>query len=101
MIFFLLSILGGAALQSRPADARKGENWFDFWSLLHVASGALLAALGLSWKWALLILVGFELWEMALRKGKTGDALLEYESIPNVIGDVLFGLLGFFLLKTH
>lgn len=102
MIFFLLSILGGAALQPRPADAIKGENWFDGWSLVHVGAGASLAAVGLGWKWALAVLVAFELLEMFMRNQPTADGggLTEYESPANVVGDVLFGLLGFFLWKT-
>ncbi len=81
----------------RGRTRRKGEAALDNWSWAHVASGAGLALSGVSWGWSLAALVGFEALEGALRRVRTKDAggLFEYESWPNVVADVVTGMIGF------
>lgn len=81
----------------RGRTRRKGEAALDNWSWAHVASGAGLALGGVSWGWSLVMLVGFEAFEAALRTIRTKEAggMFEYESWPNIVGDVVTGFIGF------
>lgn len=76
---------------------RKGEAALDNWSWAHVVSGAGLALTGVSWMGALGMLVGFEAVEALLRRVHTKErwGVFEYESWPNVIADVVTGMVGF------
>lgn len=79
----------------RGRTRRKGEAALDNWSWAHVASGAGLALSGVSWGWSLALLVGFEALEGALRRTKDRGGLFEYESWPNIVADVVTGMIGF------
>ena len=75
---------------------RKGEKLIDWWSLVHFASGLLLGLLPLGWAWAVLAIVGYEGVEGILRRVKTKEGgLFEYESWPNILGDILLGIAGY------
>lgn len=75
---------------------RKGEHALDGWTWVHFASGLALGIVGLKWRWALALLIGFEAVEALLRRAKKdGEGLFEYESWKNVAADVAAGLLGY------
>lgn len=77
---------------------RKGEAALDWWTIPHVASGVLLALLGVPWLVAFAVLVVYEVIEAGLRRVKRGGAgLFEYESWPNIGTDILVAMVGFAL----
>ena len=80
---------------------RRGEDPWDNWSWVHIASGIGLGAIGLKFGWATALIVGFEVMEAILRRFKTteGGGLFEYESWKNVGGDIVLGVAGVWLAK--
>jgi hypothetical protein len=73
-----------------------GVSPLDLWSIMHVASGAALAVVGLNTRWSAAALVAFEVLEAGLRLVPTGDGpLFEYESFANIVADVFVGLIGY------
>lgn len=68
----------------------------DVWTLVHVATGWVLARLGLSFFPVLGLLLGFEVVEAWLRKLKTGGVgLFAPESHGNIVADILAGCAGY------
>jgi hypothetical protein len=87
-------------------ETRKGEAALDKWSVVHFISGAALALLQPGFLTAAMVLVGYEAFEMQLRKEPDGDdenaseftkGLLEYESPKNIVADIVVGLAGYAL----
>ena len=80
---------------------RKGEDAFDAWSWVHLASGIGLGFLNLEPVTAATVLVGFEVIEGGLRQIKTEEGgLFEYESWSNIIADIAVGLLGYGIFRA-
>lgn len=78
------------------SSRRKGEGIYDAWSWVHVASGGALRVARVHWVHALAVLAAFELVEGGLRRIKSLDGgLFEYESWPNLVGDIAFGVAGY------
>ena len=82
----------------------KGEASLDRWTLVHLASGFALGWLGAGLLTTATVLVGYEAFEMQLRKvPATGDSngfvagLLEFESQKNILADLIAGLAGYFV----
>jgi hypothetical protein len=76
---------------------RPGHAPVDAWSLMHLASGLLLGVLTQTWWLALVLVVGFEILEAGMRRIKRhGKGLFEYESWPNIIADIVIGILGWY-----
>ncbi len=77
---------------------KPGEPAFDAWSLAHVASGL---AIAYSTDWddfeTMTALIAYEFFEAILRNtpGHDGQGLFEYESWPNILGDVAAGYAGY------
>lgn len=75
--------------------SRPGNAAFDWWSLVHTASGAALGVVVGRWWVALACLLAYELLEAALRNVKRkGKGLFEHESWPNIFTDVVVGMAG-------
>lgn len=85
------------AIHQILAKYRKGEDAFDGWTWVHFASGLALGLIGVKWRWALALLIGFEALEALLRRVKKqgGQGLFEYESWKNIGLDVAAGLIGY------
>lgn len=84
-----------------PLARRRGESAFDRWSWVHVGSGAALALLVADWRIVLGLLVAFEGLEGALRRIRVKEGgLFEYESWPNIVGDLVVGMAGFFVIHA-
>ena len=80
---------------------RKGEDAFDWWSLVHFASGLLLGLLPIGWLVAAALIVGYEVLEGGLRQVKTANGgLFEYESWTNITSDILLGMAGFAIIHV-
>jgi hypothetical protein len=80
---------------------RKGEDPFDWWSLVHFAGGLVLGLLPIGWPWAAGLIVGYELFEGGLRHVKTEEGgLFEYESWPNIGADIVLGLSGYAIMHV-
>ena len=80
---------------------RKGEPVLDWWTLPHVASGVVLAFTLHSWLLSLALLVVYEVFEALLRriKTKSGAGVFEYESWPNIVADVVIGMIGWVVAR--
>ena len=103
--------------RDRLVIGRRGPGYidqmiFDWWSLVHFASGFFLAVLGLEFLVALGILILFEFWENSRfgiafwRNVGMNSSRLEMfksqadyrgDSWGNMIFDVLFGIAGFYV----
>jgi hypothetical protein len=74
---------------------------FDRWTVLHFGSGFLMGALRVPAWFALLNIIGFEIFEAFLRSHPDHvpsfipKGYLEYESQANILGDILAGLTGY------
>ena len=80
---------------------RKGEATFDWWSLVHFATGLLMGLLPIGWPLACALIVGYELFEGGLRHVKTEEGgLFEYESWPNIVADIALGLAGYAIMHV-
>jgi hypothetical protein len=72
-----------------------GEAAFDSWTWVHLSSGMGLAFMGVTWWWALGLLIVYEVFEAALRRIKLEEGgLFEYESWGNIVADVVVGVAG-------
>jgi hypothetical protein len=92
----LVRLFEETKLDDGTETARKGEKAIDWWSLPHFAAGLLLGLLPLGWVGAAVAIVGYEVFEAALRRVKTEDGgLFEYESWRNIGFDIVLGLAGF------
>jgi hypothetical protein len=68
----------------------EGQAPFDWWSLLHLAAGALFGLLGVPWHGLLALAVGYEGFEAGLREGRTRKGgIFAPESWKNMVCDVL------------
>lgn len=76
---------------------QKGEDAFDGWTWVHFATGLGLGLIGVKWRWALALIIGFEAFEALLRRVKKegGEGLFEYESWKNIGLDIAAGLIGY------
>ena len=93
----------GEPLVARITHHRKHPNWFDLWTLTHIAWGIVLV-LFITPVWALSILV---LWE-PLEVGVLGPFLRRFgiifgdealkNSLGDIIGDVVGVLIGLYLV---
>lgn len=78
-----------------------GVSPLDAWSIVHVASGAALAVLGVNTRWSVSLLIAFEILEAGLRLVPAGDGgLFEFESFGNIVADIFLGLLGYIGLEA-
>ncbi|HET6397938.1 MAG TPA: hypothetical protein VFH47_00100 [Candidatus Thermoplasmatota archaeon] len=80
-----------------------GQAPLDWWSLVHVCSGAMLGLAGVSGPWMLAILVGYEVLEAGLRRiprrKDEARGLFEHESWANIAMDVVVGAAGWLVAK--
>lgn len=74
------------------------KNWVDRWSLVHFATGAAAAILGVPIKPAILAAVVYEITEQPILSSAAGQGFFGAsgpEVLPNQILDVAFFYLGF------
>ena len=80
---------------------RKGEAALDRWSWAHVGTGVALAKVRVGPWVAVLLLVGFDVLEAALRRvNLDGGGLFEYESPRNIVADVALGVVAFLIVRA-
>lgn len=83
-----------------------GSNFFDQYSLLHMASGIIFYFLGISLKTSIILHTIFEI----IENSPVGMSLIQTisfwpgskkkaDSIPNSIGDIIFFILGWLCAK--
>ena len=78
-----------------------GVSPLDLWSIVHFASGACLAVIGLNTRWSIAALAAFEVLEAGLRLVPRADGpLFEYESLANIVADVFIGLIGYLVVEA-
>lgn len=82
---------------------KQDESMFDSWSIQHFTSGAVIAGFGVINIWQFFLLHSiFEVWEntIGIAEWKEwGWKKYQGDSILNIIGDTLSGLLGFYLVS--
>lgn len=78
-----------------------GVSPLDIWSIVHFASGACLAVIGLNARSSIVVLTVFEIIEAGLRLVPRAEGpLFEYESFANIVADVFIGLIGYLLVEA-
>jgi hypothetical protein len=76
--------------------SRPGQAPLDWWSWVHLATGAALAIAFAHWWAVLAILCIYEVLEGGLRRIKLEEGgLFEHESWLNIVTDIAVGMVGF------
>lgn len=70
---------------------------FDLWMVVHLFSGAFLGYFFKDWRWVFGILVAFEIIEFIAHVML--QRVLVKENFVNILWDLIFGMVGFFIIR--